>query len=89
MRPASFEEEFREGRDDGRGWRPDEVAVDTGVTGWQQPALNESTEATAKVDPAAGPGGRKWKVAFDNFENTSMAAIRLRCIANEQGKQEN
>ena len=66
----------------------DEVAVDTGITGEQQPALNESTEATAKVDAAAGPGGRKWKVAFDAFENASMAAIRLRCIANEQGKQE-
>jgi hypothetical protein len=66
----------------------DEVAVDTGITGEQQPALNESTEATAKVDAAAGPGGRKWKVAFDAFENASMAAIRLRCIENEQGKQE-
>ena len=27
-------------------------------------------------------------MAFDAFEDTSMAAIRLRCIANEQGKQE-
>ena len=45
-----------------------EIDGDTGVTGAQQPALDDSTQAAATKDPTAGPGHRKWKAALAAFE---------------------
>ena len=67
----------------------DEVDIDceTGVTGEQQTAHEEAAQASTVVDATMGPNHRKWKAALQAFEEASMVAVRMRLLADEQGKQ--
>ena len=65
-----------------------EIDGDTGVTGAQQPALDDSTQAAATKDPTAGPGHRKWKAALAAFEEAGRQARNIRAIAKEHEAQE-
>ena len=65
-----------------------EAEDDTGVTGAQQPAVDGSTQAAANVDPASGPGGKRWRAAFDDWKETSLRAVKLRVVADKYVEQE-
>ena len=65
-----------------------EVECDTGDTGEQQPGLDESIKASAKVDPSSGPGGKRWKEAFEKWKEVSFEAVKLRAIAGKYAEQE-
>ena len=65
-----------------------DVKNDTGVTGAQQPELDEAEQGAAAVDPAPGLGGKRWKAALEAFEKASEKAILARCLAHEHEKKE-
>ena len=64
-----------------------EAEDNTGVTGQPVPELDEAEEVTTVVDPASGLVGKKWKAAFNAFEEASIKAIKTRVLADEQEKQ--
>ena len=40
------------------------------------------------MDPASGPGGKRWRAAFDDWKETSLRAVKLRVVADQYVEQE-
>ena len=40
------------------------------------------------MDPASGPGGKRWRAAFDDGKETSLRAVKLRVVADKYVEQE-
>lgn len=55
-----------------------EVDCDTGVTGPEQPALDNAQQGARSQDPTVGPGFKQWKAALQAFEEKSHQALVLR-----------
>ena len=68
-----------------------EGKCDTGVTGEQHPAIDDSIQTAgcaATVSASSGPGGKRWQVAWEKWEEAYRRAICLRAIAGQYEAEE-